>query len=102
MIDGWEDITAAADGADQGATSLALLRMFDSAPNRSSNRSVRSGIALRHHSVATRATHLHDLDDDGPEPVPGAEPATTATSSRSSNLPTDRRGAGRPAGAVSW
>ena len=70
VIDGWEDITAAADGADQGATSLALLRMFDSAPT-GVRIAASGGIALRHHSVATRATHLLDLDDDGPEPVPG-------------------------------
>lgn len=69
VIDGWEEVTAATDAADQGATSLALVRMFDTAPA-GVRIAASGGVALRHHPVATRAAHLIDLDA-GPDAGPG-------------------------------
>ena len=69
MIDGWEDVTASLDAADQGVTTSRLCRLFDGAPSRL-RIAATGGPALRHHGLAQRATVLIELGDE-PDRLPG-------------------------------
>jgi S-DNA-T family DNA segregation ATPase FtsK/SpoIIIE len=69
VIDGWEDLVAGLDAADQGATTARLLRLFDAGP--AGIRVAASGRrSLEHHPVAHRAAHLIELGAGG-ETTPG-------------------------------